>query len=242
MADGHRPPASDCRIINPHNRNHRMVGRCAMGGWAADFLFAGTSALLLLIVNIFESYWYLSLLAILPFTYKISKASLKSSIRLGLILGLSFFGTLAIDLLLLSPFRAGLRIFVGGALFALLGGSIGYVRRRWGFNPLLIALIWTGYEWLLIKLGLISSLFGSAEMTLPLFNTLSTIFGFLIVSLIIVLTNSLMLLAIQKTITLLKTGQPSLYYYEPSWKISFDTIIAIRNLSLIPEGRAPPKI
>ncbi len=42
--------------------------------WAADFLVAGISALLLLCPNLFPHYWFLSFLALIPLLNRIIKA------------------------------------------------------------------------------------------------------------------------------------------------------------------------
>ena len=54
-----------------------------LAAWAESFMFAGTSALLLLVANLFPHYWYVSFFALTPFLYRIIKASPGESLRLG---------------------------------------------------------------------------------------------------------------------------------------------------------------
>ncbi len=72
----------------------RVCDKPLLAFWAESFIFAGSSAILLLIANLFSSCWYFSFFALAPFLYRIIKAAPIESLRLGSLLGLSFFGAL----------------------------------------------------------------------------------------------------------------------------------------------------
>ena len=50
------------------------------------FLFAGGSALILSIAHIYPEYWFVSLFALVPFLWRVTRANLPDSILLGIIL------------------------------------------------------------------------------------------------------------------------------------------------------------
>jgi apolipoprotein N-acyltransferase len=208
--------------------------------WAEDFIFAGTSAVLLLIANLFSSYWYFCFLALLPLIYRISRASLISSIRLGFLFGFSFSCILAINPLIISPLATALKIIPAVLVFTLFAGSVGWIRLRYGFNPVLVAVLWAGFEFGLVNLGFYEGLFGQAKFSLPVFSAISTIFGFIIISFIIVLANSLIILAIEKVVSFIKESDTTLRPEALDWYIGGPCRAPGENLYLIPESRAPP--
>jgi apolipoprotein N-acyltransferase len=215
--------------------------------WAESFIFAGTSALLLLIANLFPDYWYFSFFALTPFLYRIIKATPKESLRLGFLFGLSFFSVSLIDLRIGSPVPSVLILLFGTILFALFGWTVGWARKRWGFNPSIVALLWVGLEIGLMKLGFARSLglgmgglFGKAELSHPSLQALAGLFGFLTVSAIIVLLNSLLVLAIIKTLKLKRPRGNSIEGEEKIWDILSTPWFFAQKVYLVPEGRAPP--
>ncbi|MCK4385398.1 MAG: hypothetical protein KAW52_03955, partial [candidate division Zixibacteria bacterium] len=178
--------------------------------WAESFIFAGSSALLLHLVNLFPEYWYVSFFALTPFLFRIIKAAPSESLRLGFLFGLSFFAVSVIDSPMSSPHPSVLKLLCGTGLFALFGWAVGWARHRWGFNPSIVALLWVGLEMGLVKLGFVSGLvvnevnllLGQSEFSHPFFGGLVALFGLLTVSAIIVLLNSLLVLLILKTLAI----------------------------------------
>jgi apolipoprotein N-acyltransferase len=208
--------------------------------WAESFIFAGTSALLLLIANLFPDYWYFSFFALTQFLYRIIKASASESLRLGLLFGLSFFTVSVINSPIVSPLRPLLTLLCGTGLFGLFGWTVGWARKHWGFNPSIVALLWVGLEIGLVKLGFINGLFGKAEFSHPFFSGLVTLFGFLTVSAIIVLFNSLLVLLFVKTLEVTRPRGKVVQEEEKIWSLLFTPGLFCQKVYLVPEGRAPP--
>jgi apolipoprotein N-acyltransferase len=208
--------------------------------WAESFIFAGTSALLLLIANLFPDYWYFSFFALTPFLYRIIKASASESLRLGLLFGLSFFGVSVISSPIVSPLRPLLTLLCGTGLFGLFGWTVGWARKHWGFNPSIVALFWVGLEIGLVKLGFINGLFGKAELSHPFFHALVGLFGFLTVSAIVVLFNSLLVLLFIKTLEVTRPRGKVVRKEEKIWSLLFAPRVFSQKVYLVPEGRAPP--
>jgi hypothetical protein len=211
-----------------------------LADWAESFIFAGSSALLLLLANLFPNYWYFSFFALVPFLLRTIKASPGESLRLGFLFGLSFFTVSVIDSLTISPVSSILKLLSGIGLFALFGWAVGYARKRWGFNPSIVAVLWVGLEVGLVKLGFVSGIFGKAEFSHPFLHGLVGLFGFLVASAIIVLLNSLLVWAIVKTIELTRPKGKGLKRNERIWQPSFTRNFFTEKVYIVPQGRAPP--
>ena len=217
-------------------------GKPVLATWAGSFIFAGSSAFLLLFPNLFSDYWYFCLFALTPFLYRVVRAEPRESFRLGLLLGLSFFGALAVDSLVASPVVSTLRLLCGTTLFALFGWSVGWARQCWGFNPSLVAMLWVGLEMGLLKLGFARGLLGEAEFSHPFLHSLVGLFGLLAASAIIVLLNSLLVLAIVETIRAARIKSKAPVEDERKWSFFFTRNLVAEKVYLVPEGRAPPPV
>lgn len=210
--------------------------------WAISFIFGGSSALLLLVANLFPAYWYFSFFALTPFLYRVIKATPGESLRLGLLFGLSFFGASATGWLGISPLLAGTRLLCGTALFALFGWTVGWARQRWGFNPSMIAVLWVGLELSVAKLGLVGGLLGETTFSHPTLHGLACLFGLLAASAITVLLNSLLAFALTKVIKATGTGVKSAIEDVRTWDLLFAVNFSTEKTYLVPEGRAPPSL
>ena len=209
--------------------------------WVESFIFAGATACLLLIARLFPDYWYLSLVALLPFLARVYRASAMEALRLGFLLGFTFFLVSGLNTLLLTPFLSIAKILAGAALFAAFGGAVGWTRQRWGFNPTIVALLWVAFELGLTRLGLISSMLGEAEFSGPFFHGLAALFGFLIISFIVVLCNSLIVAVIDKAISLAKTRRFVRTVGGRTWALYSPNGFFAQKFYLVPEGRGPPR-
>lgn len=209
--------------------------------WMEDFIPAGSSAALLLIVNLYPDYWFLAFISLVPFIHRFTGTSLAGAIRLGFLFGLAYFGAYGLNTIFVAVPAIMGKIILGTAMFTLLGAGIGLIRRRIGFNPILIALVWAFTEYILIKLGITVSLFGKIEATLPVFHTLSTLFGLVIVSFIIVLVNSIIFLAVRKVARVTAGGRKFLSTKcLKSWDLRLEWQLPGRLFYFIPEVRGPP--
>jgi hypothetical protein len=219
-------------------------GKSFLVTWAESFIFAGSSALLLLVANLFPAYWYFSFFALTPFLYRVIKASPSESLRLGILFGLSFFAVSGIDSQMNPSFHLILKLLSGTALFALFGWTVGRARKRWGFSPSIVALLWVGLEIGLVKLGWVNALLGKAEFSHPFFGGLLALFGFLTVSAIIVLLNSLLALLILKTLEIVRSwGKKfSRSGCEATRHLFSTPSLIAQKVYFVPEGRAPPYI
>jgi hypothetical protein len=241
------------KILFPKHRDNVRQAKSPLVTWAESFIFAGSSAFLLHVANLFPEYWYVSFFALTPFLFRIIKASPRESLHLGFLFGLSFFAVLAIDYQTNSPLPSLLKLLSGTGLFALFGWTVGWASRRWrnwGFNPFIIALLWVGLEIGLLKLGFIGVLLGEAvrqppvwaEFSHPFFGGMVALFGFLTVSAIIVLLNSLLVLVILKTLAIKRPRGKTVQEDERTWGVLSTLGFSPKKIYLVPQGRAPPCI
>jgi uncharacterized membrane protein len=218
--------------------------------WAESFIFAGSSAFLLHVANLFPEYWYVSFFALTPFLFRIINATCgegsrtrpRESLRLGFLFGLSFFAVSAIDSQTNYPLPSLLKLLSGTGLFALFGWTIGWASRRWRFNPFFVAVLWVGLEMGLVKLGFIRGVLGEAEFSHPFFGGMVALFGFLTVSAIIVLLNSLLVLVILKTLAIKRPRGKTVQEDERTWGVLSTPGFFPRKIYLVPQSRAPPFI
>ena len=208
--------------------------------WCESFLFAGISALLLLLAGFFSEYSFLSLVALTPFLYRISKAGMSESIRLGFLLGLAFLSVTLANSLVTDPLPALLKLLYGTALFTLFAWTLFRARTVFGFNPIITALIWVGFELAAVKLGLVRGLLGSAEFSNQYLNGLVILFGFIIVSFVIVLLNSLLLIAIEKAVSLAEARGTASCESGRIWDLCFSPGLFVQKCYLVPDVRGPP--
>lgn len=208
--------------------------------WCESFLFAGISALLLLLASFFSEYSFLSLIALTPFLYRISKADLSESIRLGFLLGLAFLSVTFANTLVTDTLPATLKLLYGTALFTLFSWTLWRARTAFGFNPIITALIWVGFELAAVKLGLVRGLLGSAEFSNQHLSGLVLLFGFIIVSFVIVLLNSLLLIAVEKAVSLAEARGTASCESGRIWDLYFSPGLFVQKFYLVPDVRGPP--
>ena len=208
--------------------------------WAVSFLYAGSSALLLLVANLFPAYWYLSFVALAPFLYKSSRSDQVEGLRLGFFLGITFLTVSGIDAIAVSPVAAALKIVLGTGLFSLFGWTVGWARQRFGFNPFVVALLWVAFESGLVRLGFDNGLFAEASLSASFFHSIATLFGFLIVALIIVLVNSLLIVALEVAVSFARARGHVTTEGKSNWDLIPSPGLVAQRLWLVAEGRGPP--
>lgn len=219
---------------------HSKETRPSKEAWCESFLFAGISALLLLLASLFTQYSFLSLIALTPFLYRISKAELSESIRLGFLLGLAFLSVTFANTLVTDTLPAILKLLYGTALFTLFSWTLWRARTAFGFNPIITALIWAGFELAAVKLGLVRGLLGNAEFSNQHLSGLVLLFGFIIVSFVIVLINSLILIAVEKAVSLAEARGTASCESGRIWDLYFSPGLFVQKFYLVPDVRGPP--
>lgn len=209
-------------------------------GVAEDFLYSGTSALFLLVANLFPGYWYFSFIALFPFLWKVNRASAREAFRLGFLLGLTFFTFWSLDAFSFAPVSTILKILCGTFLFALWGWAVGLIKQYFGFNPIIVSGLWVFFELALIKLGYTSGLLTYSTFSTPFILRLATLFGFGIISFIVVLLNSLLIKAIEYAAKTFKAQTIEFLISELTWDLAKTCHFFSQRFFFVPQLRGPP--
>jgi hypothetical protein len=214
--------------------------RSSLATWSESFICAGGSAFLLRVATLFPNYWYVSFFALAPLLLRVVKAGARECLRLGLIFGLSFFTLSMIGSPAASPLPSLLKLLSGTVLFTLFGWTVGQARLRLGFNPFILVFLWTGLELGLIRIGFVGGVLGEAGFSHPVFRGLVALCGFLTVSAFVVLLNSLLVLAIVKTLQLRKPRGRTPLELERILDLVSRAGVFAERVYLVADSRAPP--
>lgn len=161
------------------------------------FLPAGTSALLLSIAHIQPMMWFISLLALVPYLWKLKRSDLPGSVVLGTTLAVCFSFVVFIDEIRISPAAFAFKTIILISIFSIFGIAVNRIKRYIGFYPIFIASLWIPLEYFLIRhagIGAILDFSASGSSGLIRFASL---FGILTISFFIMLINSAILLLIE---------------------------------------------
>jgi len=220
-----------------------LNGRPGMsaGSWAEDFLYAGSSALLLVLVHLAPDLWMISFAVLIPLLWGIIRANSPArALRLGFLFGISFFTVSLINSFYFTPLPALARIIGGTALLSFFGWIVAWGRGRWGFNPFIIALLWIALELGMIRLGFAKGLLGEAGAPQSLFGGMAVLFGFLSISFLIILINTVLLVAVRTIVAPATSGTKSFLAAERTWDVLFPSELPALTICLTHRGRAPP--
>lgn len=170
-----------------------------------DFLGAGTSAVILSIAHIYPAYWFVSLFALLPLFWRLTRANFNRSIVLGISLAscyafVAFFGEI-----LKSPHTFLLKLLVLCFIFSAFGVAVNRTKRYLGFNAFLIPFLWLPLEYILDHYAHLGSIFTFPQINSTLLIRIGSLFGVLMISFVVVLINSLILILLKHVIQALKT-------------------------------------
>ncbi|MBU1318366.1 MAG: hypothetical protein KKG33_12010 [candidate division Zixibacteria bacterium] len=209
--------------------------------WAESFLYAGSSAFLLLISSLYPVYWYVSCIALVPLLYRIIWASTAESLRLGFLFGLTYGCVAFAGGLLEAPVAVLLKLATCTALLALFAWGISRTRDKLGFNPVIVALIWIVFEITLVRLGLLSSpLAESGIQSESLLHGMAVLFGFLIVSFAIVCLNAVIAAFLNLCMSDESRREAASDDDSSALESIQRAVDLLRGFFFLPEGRAPP--
>ena len=211
--------------------------------WAESFLFAGGSAFLLLIARLVPSLWFLSCIALLPFLYRMYYSNPNEAFLAGFLFGSSFFSVSFLHTVEDFQLVAFSKILLGAMVLSAFGASSSWMKKRWGLNPLLLAILWVIVELTIVRLGLSGGLLIVPPMVAPSspVHGIAMVFGFLIISGIIILLNSFLVLTIEKVLSSRRDAQSELAQYEALYYLLREMQrLFTRLLYNVPSERGPP--
>jgi apolipoprotein N-acyltransferase len=207
-----------------------------------SFLCAGSSALLISAAQLHPEYWFVSLVALIPFLWRVTRASLHESVVLGAVLATSYclvtvnaaaWGGLGAFLL---------RLLVLNALFALYGILVNTIASRIGFNAVFTAVFWLPIEYALSRCAHLGGVFSTPEANSSLLVGIGSLFGVLVVSFLVVLVNSLILIVTESLVRALwsRTAFPRTSSADERFYLTFSQWITEKHWYSPIAARAPP--
>ena len=209
-------------------------------GLRSNCLCAGSSAMLLYIAHNHPPFWYLSLIALVPFLWRLLHVNLGSSVCLAITLATTFVLATEGGSLLATPQLVFLKLFAFNVAFVLFALGINRAKRSIGFDPLMIALLWFPIEYVLITFGDVGSLFSIPDAGFGAAVSFCTLFGFAMGSFVIVLINALILWLV-KCIVQKAAAADRLASEKPmAFATHFNDISLERGLNYSLCPRAPP--
>lgn len=159
-----------------------------------DFFCAGSSAMMIAFAQLHPEFWFLSLLALIPFLWRATRVNCLEAALLGILLAVC-------HAFVTNPISAW---FIGTEqLYRLLGFSLAFgcyavavnkLARRIGFHAVFIAVLWLPFEYALSHFGQLGRIFTLTETDSSLLFQVGSLCGTLMISFVVVLTNTLLLI------------------------------------------------
>jgi hypothetical protein len=165
---------------------------------AINVLSAGASALLLSIAHLRPQFWFISFFALLPFLWRLRRLNAGRAVTLGITLAVFFVLGNCADDLIGAPKTFLVKLLSFGVAFGFFAYIVRRATRKLGFDPLFVALVWLPIEFVLIRFAGLESIFTIADSGSPFIVRFCALFGVLLGSLVVLWSNSFLLLIIQR--------------------------------------------
>jgi apolipoprotein N-acyltransferase len=162
-----------------------------------NFLYSGLSALILSLTQFYPELRVLAIIALAPFLIRIIKVNHINSIYCGIILSFCLAMVLAWGELFRDPIGLVIKFGLLGVVFSAFAVAVKTIKKHFGFNPVFVAALWLPLEYVLKHLAGLNFAFIAAESGNNILIGLSSLFGLLFVSFIILLINSLIVALIE---------------------------------------------
>ena len=215
--------------------------KCQKFQFLEDFLCASSTALFLSILHLYPDYWFISLFALIPILWQLSKANLPQSIILGILLGSCYAFVIFSGSLFVSPWNYLINLFSLCLIFSLFCIAVSIVKKYTGFNPVFTAALWLALEHTLTHDPVLGNILTLPESDSGFLLRFGSLFGILMVSFLIALINSLILIVIKQVAQALGTRAPFPIKADRKSYLPFKQIIIKRHWYYFPGPRAPPE-
>jgi apolipoprotein N-acyltransferase len=206
----------------------------------AHSICAGTSALILSIAHIHPEYWFISFFALIPFLWRLKRASLFGSILLGFILAVCYAFVALTGEAVAAPWTFLLNLLLLSLVFSTFGMAVNRIKRYIGFSPVFIAAFWLPLEYVLTHYTALGSIFSFSREGSGFVVRFGSLFGFLMISFGIVFINSLILVLIEHMSRWVASNVSFGFAEEKKYYLVFQTIAPARRRCYFSEPRAPP--
>ncbi len=164
-----------------------------------EFIWSGTSAFLISLAHCHPNLWPVSLVALVPFLWRVSIGTLASGVRLGILLAVSIFFVSCPPGILVSLIALRNAITLT-ALCAGFGLVASRVARHVGPNAVLLAILWLPIEYLFGGAGVFTHILSAPPQDAAAITRIAALFGTLLVSFLVVFINALVLTVVSRLV------------------------------------------
>ncbi len=205
-----------------------------------DFLGAGTSALILSVAHIYPAYWFISLFALLPLFWRLTRANLTRSVVLGISLAGCYAFVAFFAEVLLFPWTFLVKFLLLSLIFSAFAITVNRTKKYLGFNAFLIPFLWLPLEYVLSHYAHLGSIFAFPEVNSILLIRIGSLFGVLMISFVVVLINSLFLILLKRLVQALSSRKTLPVKEDKGLYPAFKHIILQKRWYDFHDPRAPP--
>ncbi|MCX6828782.1 MAG: hypothetical protein NT002_05805 [candidate division Zixibacteria bacterium] len=205
------------------------------------FVWAGSSAFLLLLAHFYPGIGFLSLFALVPFLWKAGTTDIRGSIESGIILSIAYATVAYPAELINAPPHFLFNLVAMGFILAVFALAVNRIRKHWGFNPLIIAILWLPLEYALRHLTNLGGIFLPASENSGLLIRIGSLFGSLLVSFLIVFLNSILILTFEKAFSKIRLGRTGVNCADRTLISTQVNPFVGTDFYSISESRAPPR-
>ncbi len=217
-----------------------MNSVCRENRFLTDFLFAGTSGLLLSIAHLYPQYRLVSFFALIPFLWQARRVPLVRSITLGSMLATSFY-IVSFPMIYWGFTSTALYQFAAlNILFVFYSAIVNRLGKQIELNIVLMAVLWLPLEFVMTRYVGMKGVIDVTGQNTMLFIKIGSLFGVLFVSFLVVLINWLIIILFENVLTLQRSNSP--HAESPPEKVAPlpKHIVFEIQAHLFPPGRAPP--
>jgi hypothetical protein len=208
--------------------------------WAEDFLYAGVSSFLLVVVRLLTQFSPLYLLALLPYVWRTLHADRPRSIRLGSFLATSFAFVAYADNLVNNPWAFTFQLFFLNLIFISYGVAVHQARKVFGASPLFVVYLWLPIEYCLNNLAGEGKLFAISVVEPSLILRLNVLLNLLVIPLAIILLNPLLLLVAGYIVKRVLGGTRLLIERTKRQTPHISPVASVRQWFYFPDLPSPP--
>ncbi len=207
-----------------------------------SFLCAGSSALLISAAQLYPEVWFLSIVALVPFLWRVIRASRAESLLLGVILATCYALVARANELWIAPGPFLLKLLALNLVFCIYALAVNRLRKTIGFHVIFVAALWLPLEYLLDSVVGIGSIFSLAAGDSSFVIRIGSLFGMLMISFVVVIVNSLILILLKELARALLTGRALVFTTPRRTYPPFKHITFQRRSYYFPDRRAPPPV
>ncbi|MFQ6008586.1 MAG: hypothetical protein ACE5K8_06490 [Candidatus Zixiibacteriota bacterium] len=205
-----------------------------------NFLWAGTSALLIAAAHLYIALWWLSLVALAPFLWRTVKATLFDSFILGAFLAISYCFVAFPVHSLFVPSQLLVNLLAFNFLFIFYTVAVNRIGKHIGFNAVFIAALWLPLEYALSHYAGFVGIFALSIGDSSLAYRIASLFGLLMVSFVVVLVNTLILIFVKRVVDVLRSKAIFPVKVVKQAYPPLKEIFVERRWYSFPDVRAPP--